>query len=41
MNADLTACADAINLICGVKTRDNPENTVGLVSMASTQYVCD
>ncbi|XP_071722110.1 26S proteasome non-ATPase regulatory subunit 4 homolog [Rutidosis leptorrhynchoides] len=28
------AQADAINLICGAKTQSNPENTVGLLTMA-------
>ncbi|XP_074575239.1 26S proteasome non-ATPase regulatory subunit 4 homolog [Curcuma longa] len=30
----LQAQADAINLICGAKTQSNPENTVGLLTMA-------
>jgi 26S proteasome regulatory subunit N10 len=30
----LLAQADAINLICGAKTQSNPENTVGLLTMA-------
>jgi 26S proteasome regulatory subunit N10 len=30
----LHAQADAINLICGAKTQSNPENTVGLLTMA-------
>ncbi|XP_059293043.1 26S proteasome non-ATPase regulatory subunit 4 homolog [Lycium ferocissimum] len=28
------ALADAVNLICGAKTQSNPENTVGLLTMA-------
>ncbi|KAL5224144.1 hypothetical protein ABZP36_010783 [Zizania latifolia] len=28
------AQADAVNLVCGVKTESNPENTVGLMAMA-------
>ncbi|KAL6214913.1 hypothetical protein ACLB2K_014345 [Fragaria x ananassa] len=28
------AQADAVNLICGMKTQDNPENTVGVLTMA-------
>ncbi|XP_072994581.1 26S proteasome non-ATPase regulatory subunit 4 homolog isoform X1 [Typha latifolia] len=30
----LQAQADAINLICGAKTQSNPENTVGVLTMA-------
>lgn len=30
----LQAQSDAINLICGAKTQSNPENTVGLLTMA-------
>ncbi|GLU02745.1 hypothetical protein SLE2022_199840 [Rubroshorea leprosula] len=30
----LQAQADAINLICGAKTQSNPENTVGILTMA-------
>ncbi|MQL92828.1 hypothetical protein Taro_025461 [Colocasia esculenta] len=28
------AQADAVNLICGAKTQSNPENTVGILTMA-------
>ncbi|KAJ8620267.1 hypothetical protein MRB53_028796 [Persea americana] len=30
----LQALSDAVNLICGAKTQSNPENTVGLLTMA-------
>ncbi|KAL5561180.1 hypothetical protein UlMin_030927 [Ulmus minor] len=30
----LQAQADAVNLICGAKTQSNPENTVGILTMA-------
>ena len=29
---------DAVNLVFGAKTQANPENTVGLVSMAGKSY---
>ncbi|KAJ9132703.1 hypothetical protein P3X46_010668 [Hevea brasiliensis] len=38
-NGDYSPCrfqaqADAVNLICGAKTQSNPENTVGILTMA-------
>jgi 26S proteasome regulatory subunit N10 len=35
----LEAQKDAVNLIFGSKTNSNPENTVGLLTMAGKGYV--
>lgn len=34
----LQAQQDAVNIVCHSKTRSNPENNVGLITMA--KYVC-
>ncbi len=36
----LQAQSDAVNLLCQVKRQANPENTVGLISMANTEVLC-
>ncbi|VDD75366.1 unnamed protein product [Mesocestoides corti] len=36
----LQAQNDAVNLLCQVKRQANPENTVGLISLANTEVLC-
>lgn len=36
----LQAQQDAVNIVCHSKTRSNPENNVGLITMAKYASVC-
>lgn len=36
----LQAQQDAVNIVCHSKTRSNPENNVGLITMAKWELLC-
>ena len=36
----LQAQQDAVNIVCHSKTRSNPENTVGLITLAKYEAFC-